>query len=242
MLCPRVHLKCAVVDSRWAYTGSANLTGAGVGAKSGRRRNFESGIITTDPAIVDRVMEQFDGIWRGSHCKECDRKGRAMPMKCYGYLDIETTGLSRRYADLTVVGIATVTGTSLQVAQLYGGQIDAAAVGRLLEPVDEVYTYNGSRFDLPFIKHKLGLDVKGQVAHTDLMYDCWRRNLKGGLKAVEKRLGISRKLPEVNGYMAVQLWWQYLNDNNPAALQMLLTYNREDIVNLDTLRKKLGVG
>jgi len=74
MLCPRVHLKCAVVDGRWAYTGSANLTGAGVGAKSGRRRNFESGIITTDPAIVDKVMEQFDGIWRGSHCKECDRK------------------------------------------------------------------------------------------------------------------------------------------------------------------------
>jgi len=74
MLCPRVHLKCAVVDGRWAYTGSANLTGAGVGAKSGRRRNFESGIITTDPEMVDKIMEQFDGIWRGSHCKQCDRK------------------------------------------------------------------------------------------------------------------------------------------------------------------------
>lgn len=162
-------------------------------------------------------------------------------MKCYGYLDIETTGLSRRYADLTVVGVATVTGTSLHVAQLYGGQIAAAAVTRLLEPVDEVYTYNGSRFDLPFIKHKLGLDVKGQVTHTDLMYDCWRQNLKGGLKAVERRLGIGRKLPDVNGYMAVQLWWQYVNDNNPAALRMLLTYNQEDIVNLHTLRKRLGV-
>jgi len=74
MLCPRVHLKCAVVDGRWAYAGSANLTGAGVGAKSDRRRNFESGIVTTDGAIVDRIMEQFDGIWRGSHCQECDRK------------------------------------------------------------------------------------------------------------------------------------------------------------------------
>jgi len=164
-----------------------------------------------------------------------------MPMKCYGYLDIETTGLSRKYADLTVVGIATVTGTSLHVAQLHGGQIAAAAVDRLLEPVDEVYTYNGSRFDLPFIKHKLGLDVKGRLAHTDLMYDCWRQDLKGGLKAVETRLGIRRRLTEVNGYMAVRLWWQYVNDNNLAALRMLLTYNREDIVNLHTLRKKLGV-
>ena len=74
MLCPRVHIKCAVVDGECAYAGSANLTGAGVGAKSDRRRNFESGIITTDPAIVGRIMEQFDGVWRGSHCRECDRK------------------------------------------------------------------------------------------------------------------------------------------------------------------------
>ncbi len=74
MLCPRVHLKCAVVDGTYAYTGSANLTGAGVGAKSTRRRNFEAGIVTTDPMIVDQIMEQFDGIWRGSHCPDCDRK------------------------------------------------------------------------------------------------------------------------------------------------------------------------
>ena len=74
MLCPRVHIKCAVVDGEWAYTGSANLTGAGVGAKSARRRNFESGLITTDQAVIGRIMEQFDGIWRGAHCRECDRK------------------------------------------------------------------------------------------------------------------------------------------------------------------------
>jgi phosphatidylserine/phosphatidylglycerophosphate/cardiolipin synthase-like enzyme len=74
MLCPRVHLKCAVVDGTWAYTGSANLTGAGVGAKSIHRRNFESGLVTTDPALIDPIMEQFDSIWRGSHCRGCDRK------------------------------------------------------------------------------------------------------------------------------------------------------------------------
>jgi phosphatidylserine/phosphatidylglycerophosphate/cardiolipin synthase-like enzyme len=74
MLCPRVHLKCAVVDGAYAYMGSANLTGAGVGAKSVSRRNFEAGIVTTDPALIDRIMEQFDAIWRGSHCPECDRK------------------------------------------------------------------------------------------------------------------------------------------------------------------------
>ena len=74
MLCPRVHLKCAVVDGRVAYTGSANLTGAGVGAKSERRRNFESGIITTDPELIEPIMEPFDAIWRGDHCPACERK------------------------------------------------------------------------------------------------------------------------------------------------------------------------
>jgi len=74
MLCPRVHLKCAVVDGQFAYIGSANLTGAGLGVKSSRRRNFESGIVTTDAGIVEQVMEQFDRIWRGDHCAKCDRK------------------------------------------------------------------------------------------------------------------------------------------------------------------------
>jgi uncharacterized protein YprB with RNaseH-like and TPR domain len=164
-----------------------------------------------------------------------------MAMKCYGYLDIETTGLSRDCADLTVVGIATAKGASLDVAQLHGGQISAAGIRRLLNGVDEIYTYNGSRFDLPFIRRKLNLDLKRLIAHTDLMYNCWKRNLKGGLKVVETRLGIRRRHPEVNGYMAVRLWWDYVNNNNAAALRVLLEYNREDIVNLHALRKKLGV-
>lgn len=74
ILCPRVHLKSVVVDGRFAYTGSANLTGAGMGAKSVDKRNFEAGIITDEARIVDMVMEQFDAIWRGEHCRSCRRK------------------------------------------------------------------------------------------------------------------------------------------------------------------------
>lgn len=74
ILCPRVHFKTVVVDGRFAYSGSANLTGAGMGAKSARRRNFESGFITTDPSLIGRIMDQFDAIWIGRHCMECGRK------------------------------------------------------------------------------------------------------------------------------------------------------------------------
>ncbi len=74
ILCPRVHVKCVVIDGEFAYTGSANLTGAGMGAKGVNTRNFEAGIITDEPEIVAGVMAQFDDIWRGGRCPKCRRK------------------------------------------------------------------------------------------------------------------------------------------------------------------------
>jgi len=74
ILCPRVHFKSVVIDGDFAYTGSANLTGAGIGAKSADRRNFEAGIITDDKKIIDDIIEQFDRVWRGEHCRQCRRK------------------------------------------------------------------------------------------------------------------------------------------------------------------------
>jgi phosphatidylserine/phosphatidylglycerophosphate/cardiolipin synthase-like enzyme len=74
ILCPRVHFKCVIVDGKSAYSGSANITGAGIGAKSVNKRNFESGFITRDEKIIALIMEQFDNVWRGSHCRPCGRK------------------------------------------------------------------------------------------------------------------------------------------------------------------------
>jgi phosphatidylserine/phosphatidylglycerophosphate/cardiolipin synthase-like enzyme len=74
ILCPRVHFKSVVVDGRFAYSGSANLTGAGMGAKSAKRRNFESGFVTTDIPLVQEIMAQFDRVWMGAECQACQRK------------------------------------------------------------------------------------------------------------------------------------------------------------------------
>jgi phosphatidylserine/phosphatidylglycerophosphate/cardiolipin synthase-like enzyme len=74
ILCPRVHFKCVVVDGRFVYTGSANLTGAGMGAKSKVRRNFESGVVSDEPWLIEKVAEQFDEVWRGDNCGKCQRK------------------------------------------------------------------------------------------------------------------------------------------------------------------------
>ena len=74
VLCPRMHSKMIIIDARLAYVGSANLTGAGIGAKSDHRRNFEAGIFTDDPEIVGPMMEEFDTLWRGDYCPKCGRR------------------------------------------------------------------------------------------------------------------------------------------------------------------------
>lgn len=74
ILCPRNHMKCVIVDGQRAFLGSANLTGAGMGAKSVRRRNFESGIVTDTPETVQGLMGLFDDLFMGEHCLKCDRR------------------------------------------------------------------------------------------------------------------------------------------------------------------------
>ena len=73
-LCPRVHFKILVFDCKLAYIGSANLTGAGIGMKGAGNRNFEAGILTDEPELVEAAMNQFDSVWAGFKCKTCRRK------------------------------------------------------------------------------------------------------------------------------------------------------------------------
>jgi phosphatidylserine/phosphatidylglycerophosphate/cardiolipin synthase-like enzyme len=70
-ICPRVHLKTVIVDGAWIYLGSANLTGAGLGAKSAGKRNFEVGFCTEDFEVIDRVSALFQSIWSGAECGAC---------------------------------------------------------------------------------------------------------------------------------------------------------------------------
>ena len=155
------------------------------------------------------------------------------------YLDIETTGLSCQYAAITVVGMYLVNGVEDRMVQLVGQEVTCDNLLESLKGVDRIYTYNGSRFDLPFINDSLGTNLATLFSHHDLMYDCWRCNLYGGFKAVEQQLGIPRKLQGVSGWDAVRLWWQYLDYGDCFALATLLEYNREDVMNLKVLRERL---
>lgn len=72
--CPRLHAKAVIIDSRVMYLGSANLTGAGLGAKGKDKRNFEMGIWTDAPPMIEAVSNQFNQLWEGHNCCRCARK------------------------------------------------------------------------------------------------------------------------------------------------------------------------
>jgi phosphatidylserine/phosphatidylglycerophosphate/cardiolipin synthase-like enzyme len=68
-------LKIIAVDGALLYLGSANFTGAGLGAKGENRRNFEMGVVTDDDVLLDEVQGRFDAIWRGRECGACKCRG-----------------------------------------------------------------------------------------------------------------------------------------------------------------------
>ncbi len=145
------------------------------------------------------------------------------------YLDIETTGLGG--PDDHVTTIALYDGKSV-FHYVHGENLDDFKHD--IRRYDVLVTYNGKSFDLPFIRRSLG--VAAPRVHIDLMHVLRGLGITGGLKGCEKKLGIDRKeLDGVDGYFAVLLWREYLKSGCRAALDTLLAYNIEDVVNLEAL-------
>lgn len=149
------------------------------------------------------------------------------------FLDIETTGLSPYHSVVTVVGlydgrryVALVRGIDLDPEILYD-YFDSALL---------LVSFFGTRFDIPFLRHHFpALPV--EKPHFDLCLAGRRVGLRGGLKKVEKALGISRA-PEVeglNGADAVALWLSYERTGDRRALDLLLRYNEADVLNLEPI-------
>ncbi|MGC4067981.1 MAG: phospholipase D family protein [Polyangiaceae bacterium] len=89
--CPRVHLKMVAIDGEMLYLGSANFTGAGLGAKSANRRNFECGIVSDCPLLLDEMQSTFDDLWTGKHCASCQLR-KVCPKPLDLGLDVVVTG------------------------------------------------------------------------------------------------------------------------------------------------------
>jgi uncharacterized protein YprB with RNaseH-like and TPR domain len=147
------------------------------------------------------------------------------------YLDIETTGLG--YGD-SITTIAIYDGKSIRH---YVKNVNLNEFKKDIQEYQLIVTYNGKCFDVPFIESHF--KIKMNHVHLDLRFILKSLGYAGGLKTCEKRMGIDRKeLAEVDGYFAVLLWNDFVRNKNPKALETLLAYNIQDVVNLETLLVK----
>lgn len=147
------------------------------------------------------------------------------------YLDIETTGLRPGLSELTVVGLY----NALELKYFVAGQ-NLYDLYEEIKRYDLVVTFNGKTFDVPFLKASLpGIEVP--QAHIDLRYMLKQVGLTGGLKTIERAIGMARRQDELgmlDGYDAVALWRLHKRGVKDA-LPTLLRYNAEDVVSLKPL-------
>jgi uncharacterized protein len=140
------------------------------------------------------------------------------------FLDIETTGY---HGDITVIGIYDGRDTKLMVK---GFNLSKETFMHAIAPYKLIVTFNGASFDLPAISKYF--QIKFDQVHIDLRYVCSKIGLNGGLKKIEKELGVNRNDGDMGGAEAVYLWRQWINTRDREYLDRLLRYNEEDIINL----------
>jgi uncharacterized protein YprB with RNaseH-like and TPR domain len=146
------------------------------------------------------------------------------------FFDIETTGLDSARHEVTTVSLHRGDDTRTYVQ---GEDLTCEALREEFAESSLLVSFNGKRFDQPFLEDCYPLDVT--TPHLDLLYLCKQVGLSGGLKNVEQAVGIGREEDDVDGREAVRLWHRYDRNEDDAALERLVKYNREDTENLKTL-------
>jgi uncharacterized protein len=222
----------------------------GIGLKT-ERKIWETGARTwshylADPAswdIPSRIRSCLDPIVEVSQARLESRDhawfARSIPQKEHwrsypvfsdniAYLDIETTG-GMEAGDLTVVGLY----EGAEFRQFVKGR-DLHLFPQAIRDKAVIVTFFGSGFDLPFLRHALGLDFP--QLHIDLCFMLKRLGLSGGLKKIEDRLGLDRteETRGLSGWDAVRLWRMH-QAGSERALETLLAYNREDVLHMENL-------
>lgn len=146
------------------------------------------------------------------------------------YIDIETTGLGS--PDDIITTIALYDGKNINY---YINGKNLTDFKKDIQKYKVIVTYNGKTFDVPFIERYFGISIPH--AHLDLRYILYSLGYSGGLKSCERQLGIGRtgSLADVDGFFAVLLWNDYKKSGNKRSLETLLSYNIEDVLNLEYL-------
>ncbi|UYP48180.1 hypothetical protein NEF87_004465 [Candidatus Lokiarchaeum ossiferum] len=145
------------------------------------------------------------------------------------YFDVEMTGLDIQNDKITT--IVAFDGIKLHY---FVRNKNLDEFPRLLEKFTAIATFDGIRTDIPFLEKEF--EIHFDKIHFDLFSLSRLVRLSGGLKQIERILGIQRNLPEeMNGLMAIFLWNEYQATQDPQFLSTLLAYNAEDALHLQEI-------
>ncbi len=145
------------------------------------------------------------------------------------YLDIETTGLSPLDSHITTIAVY----DGIKVHNFVRGE-NLDDFSTFISNFPAIATFNGIKFDIPFIKKEMGIDFN-QI-HFDVYLLFKRLKISGGLKKIERKFGVSRRaLEDLDGKSAVILWNKFEETEKKMYLETLLAYNNEDVINLEFL-------
>ena len=226
----------------------------GIGAKK-ERDIWDSGVLTWDDFLdaecicgmkdekkrrCDGYLEEAKGLLKDRDSRGlCDLLKKGEEWRLYGdfrkdaaYLDIETDGLERD----SLVTVVTVHRKNKTVTLTHGIDLDSETLQDALDGCKLLVTFNGKCFDVPVLRYsfpKVDLDIP----HFDLRYGCAKLKMRGGLKPIERMVGISRDddILDVDGEEAVRLWKNWARHGDSESLRILTEYNRADTVNLEAL-------
>ncbi len=190
--------------------------------------------LSEEVAASERALAERDTGWFGRRLPDGEH-WRVEPEFAgeTAYLDIETTGLSPFEGIVTVVSVHGSGTTRSFVA----GE-DLEELPAYLRRFGVLVTFNGRRFDVPFLAVAFPQLVVPPV-HIDLRFLFYRLGIAGGLKRIEERLGIGDRtgVEGIHGPDAVRLWQEYRRGSR-SALDRLVRYNRADTVNLEPLLER----
>ena len=150
------------------------------------------------------------------------------------FYDIETDGTGRNAHITCITTCRAKTVRSFVRDRNLGDFLEEWASAKVL------VGFNSKRFDTPLVSREFGLaDLPPQI---DLMDEAAHYGLRGGLKAIEKRIGILRAdIPCSNGEDAIEYWRRFHDDGDEKSLVSLLAYNRDDVLSLRHLARQLLV-
>ena len=148
-----------------------------------------------------------------------------------GYLDIETSFSG----EVTLTGLLR---PDRGLIQLVGDANTRQDLEMLFRGLDTLCTFYGESFDLPVLRRSFGVGLLERFRSLDLSVECRRVGINGGLKRIETTMQIPRRLRGITGYDAMVLWERWENGDRDA-LQTLLDYNADDVINLALLERRL---